>query len=198
MTSKLLKSPYRGATPQDAVALAELVNIAGEGLPLYLWARMAGEGESPWRIGRQRARRESGGFSYRNTVVQDVDDKVVAALIGYPLANEPEPVDYSELPAMFVPLQQLEDLVPGTWYINVLAAFPEHRGKGYGTGLLAVAERIAAQKGCKGLSLIVSDGNPRALQLYARSGFREIASRPMVKDTWENAGENWILLSKSI
>jgi ribosomal protein S18 acetylase RimI-like enzyme len=99
---------------------------------------------------------------------------------------------------MFVPLQQLEDLVPGTWYINVLAAFPEHRGKGYGTGLLTVAERIAAQEKCTGLSLIVSDGNPRARQLYTRSGYREIASRPMVKDAWENAGNNWILLGKSI
>lgn len=178
--------------------MAELVNIAGEGMPLYLWTGMADEGESPWQIGRQRAQRESGGFSYRNTVVQEVGDNVVAALIGYRLADVPEPIDYSELPAMFVPMQQLEDLVPGTWYINVLAAFPEHRGKGYGTGLLDIAEKIAAQEGCKGLSLIVSDGNPRARKLYTRSGYQEIASRPMVKDAWENAGKNWILLRKAL
>ena len=41
---------------------------------------------------------------------------------------------------MFVPLQELENLAPGTWYVNVLAAYPEHRGQGYGTALLAVAE----------------------------------------------------------
>ena len=36
------------------------------------------------------------------------------------------------MPPMFVPLQELEDRVPGTWYVNVLATLEEHRGKGYG------------------------------------------------------------------
>ncbi|MDH5619893.1 MAG: GNAT family N-acetyltransferase [Gammaproteobacteria bacterium] len=198
MTTEILSSPYRAATPRDAEAMAELVNIAGEGLPLHLWTKMAGEGESPWEVGRQRAQRKSGGFSYCNTIVHEEDNSVVAALIGYPLPDAPEPVDYRELPEMFVPLQQLEDLVPGTWYINVLAAYPKHRGKGYGTGLLTVAEEIAAQEGCRGLSLIVSDGNPRARQLYMRSGYQEITSRTMVKGSWENAGENWVLLRKAL
>jgi hypothetical protein len=37
------------------------------------------------------------------------------------------------MPAMFVPLQELENLAPGTWYVNVLAAYPEHRSQGHGT-----------------------------------------------------------------
>lgn len=193
-----LKPPYRAATPLDAAAMADLVNIASEGMALYLWTEMAGDDGSPWEIGQQRAQRESGGFSYRNTVVREVGGSVVAALIGYALPDEPDPCDYSELPAMFVPLQQLEDLAPGTWYVNVLAAYPEHRGKGYGTGLLEVAEQIAAQQRCKGLSLIVSDGNSGARKLYARCGYEEVASRPMLKDAWENAGENWVLLVKPI
>ncbi len=198
MTTDILKSPYRAATPRDAAAMAELVNIAGEGMPLHLWTEMAAEGESPWHVGRQRAQRESGAFSYRNTVVQEVGGSVAAALIGYPLPDPPEPVDYSELPEMFVPLQQLEDLVPGTWYINVLATYAQHRGKGLGTGLLTVAEKVAARESCRGLSLIVSDGNPRARKLYGRCGYRDVASRPMVKDSWENAGKNWVLLSKTL
>ena len=32
--------------------------------------------------------------------------------------------------AMFVPLQELENLAPGTWYVNVLAVRPEFRGLG--------------------------------------------------------------------
>ena len=36
-----LDPPYRRATPEDAAALAELVNFAGEGLPFYLWDKMA-------------------------------------------------------------------------------------------------------------------------------------------------------------
>ena len=64
-------------------------------------------------------------------------------MIGYPLADEPEAVNYDEMPGMFVPLQQLEDLAPGTWYINVLACYPEYRGRGFGSGLLAIAEELA-------------------------------------------------------
>jgi hypothetical protein len=36
----------------------------------------------------------------------------------------PEPIDLAEIPAMFVPLEELERSAPGTWYVNVLAAYP--------------------------------------------------------------------------
>lgn len=193
-----LISPYRRAKPSDAAAMTELVNFAGEGLPLYLWAKMAGPGESPWAIGEQRAKREEGGFSYKNTVVREGGDRVVAALIGYPLPDRPAVVDYNNLPAMFVPLQELEDLVAGTWYVNVLATYPEYRSKGYGAELLSVAEQLARESQRNGLSIIVSDANAGARRLYERNGYRELASRGMVKESWQNSGENWVLLRKSI
>ena len=192
-----LRPPYRHATPDDALAMAELVNIAGEGLPLYLWTKMAAPDEDPWEIGQQRAKRDSGSFSFRNTIVGQVDDKVVCALIGYPLADTPKPVNYEEMPAMFVPLQELEDLVPGTWYVNVLATYREYRGKGYGSELLAIAEQLAVDTARSGMSLIVSDANVGARRLYKRQGYAQLATRPMVREAWENAGENWVLLAKA-
>ena len=102
------------------------------------------------------------------------------------------------MPAMFVPLQELEDLVPGTWYVNVLATYPEHRGKGYGAGLLSVARQLAIDTRRTGLSIIVSDANAGARRLYARCGYRELASRPMVKESWKNRGENWVLLKQDL
>lgn len=191
-----LDAPFRAATPADAFAMAELVNFAGEGMPVYLWERMAGDGETAWDVGRQRARRESGGFSYRNTVLLEDNDCVVAALIGYPLADTPDPVDYDELPAMFVPLQALEDLAAGTWYVNVLATYPEHRGRGHGAALMQLGERLARDAGRKGMSLIVSDANAGAQRLYKRLGYVERGSRPMVKDDWKNPGQEWVLLVK--
>ena len=192
------EAPFRQATPDDAKAMAELVNFAGEGMPIYLWTKMAKAGESPWEIGRQRAQRDSGGFSYSNTVLREDAGKTAAALIGYPLPFEPEPVDYDDMPPMFVPLQQLEDLVAGTWYVNVLAAYPEFRGKGYGSELLAVAGKLAQDTGRYGLSIIVSDANEGARRLYERQGYTEVAARSMVKDDWENRGDNWVLLRKGL
>ncbi len=191
-----LEHPHRYATAEDAAALAELVNQAGEGLPLYLWENMADEGVSAWEVGAQRARRDSGSFSYRNAVVREHNERVVSALIGYPLPDTPEPVDYAEMPDMFVPLQKLEDLAPGTWYVNVLATYPEFRGKGYGSDLLYIAEQLASETGRTGMSLIVSDANTGARRLYQRAGYKEITCRPMVKEAWDNAGENWVLLVK--
>jgi len=193
-----LAPPYRRASREDAAALAELVNFAGEGMPLYLWTRMAGPGESPWEVGRLRAARDEGSFSYRNAIVREEQSKVAAALIGYALPDAPDPVDYAGMPAMFVPLQQLEDLAPGTWYINVIATYPEHRGKGIGTELMAIAERLARDTGRRGLSLVVADSNLGARRLYARCGYGEIATRPMVKDDWSGPGENWVLLVKAL
>jgi ribosomal protein S18 acetylase RimI-like enzyme len=193
-----LEPPFRYACPYDATALAELANMAGEGLPLYLWTQMAEAGQSPWDVGRDRARRETAAFSYRNAVVREHDGRVTACLIGYPLEDNPSPVDYSDLPPMFVPLQQLEDMAPGTWYVNVLATHPGHRGEGFGTRLLAIAEDIGARVGKHGMSIIVSDANAGARKLYERQGYRQRAMRPMVKDGWQNPGENWVLLVKDL
>jgi ribosomal protein S18 acetylase RimI-like enzyme len=190
------RPPCRQATTADADTMAELVNMAGEGLPLYLWSRMADAGEDPWEVGRRRAAREEGSFSYKNTVVLEFGGRVAASLVGYPLPDAPEPIDTEKMPAMFVPMQELENLAPGTWYVNVLATYPEHRGKGYGATLLDVADRLAAEAGLRGLAIIVSDANVGARRLYTRSGYEEIASRPMVKEDWESPGANWVLLVK--
>src|SRR5262245_36217480 len=108
-----LELPFRRAAPADAAALADFVNFASHGLALYLWSRTAGPGGDPWAVGRERATREGGAFTYRNTVLMDVDGRAAAGLIGYPLADVPEPVP-RDMPAMFVPLQELENLAPGT------------------------------------------------------------------------------------
>jgi ribosomal protein S18 acetylase RimI-like enzyme len=191
--------PYFPATPDDADALAQLVNMAGEGLPLYLWEGMAEPGQTAWDVGRSRARRDQGAFSYRNAITLREGDRpdgaVIACLIGYDIPDKPEAIA-KDMPAMFVPLQELENLAPGTWYVNVLATFPEHRGKGLGGRLLEYAEAAARAAGRHGLSVIVEDANSGARRLYERCGFRETARRRIVKDDWISAGTEWVLLVK--
>jgi len=192
-----LASPFRCATPADAPAMAELVHFASEGLALYLWTRMAGPGGDPWAVGRERAEREQGGFSFRNTILIELEGRVAAGLIGYPLPDTLDPPPDNP-PAMFVPLNELEDLVPGTWYVNVLAAYPQHRGKGHGTALLGVAEQLARDTRRRGMSIIVADTNTGARRLYERCGYREVASRRMVKEDWQHPGTNFVLLAKRL
>ena len=192
-----LTPPFRRAEVTDADALADLVNFAGEGLPLYFWNKAAAPGQTGWDVGRERARREQGAFSYRNAIIAKQDGRCAACLIGYVQPDQPEPID-STMPAMFVPLQELENLAPGTWYVNVLAAYPDCRGKGLGTQLLGIADELAAATGRPGLSVIVSDANEGAYRLYLRCGYREAGVRPMVKEDWQCDGRSWVLLTKDL
>ena len=192
-----LPPPFRPARLDDAPLLAELVNYAGEGLPLYLWGKLAVPGESAWDVGRRRAAREEGSFSYRNATMIEHDGRCAGCVIGYEIPDAPVPIG-DDMPALFVALQELENLAPGTWYVNVLAVRPEMRGRGLGTRLLGLADAKARAIGKRGLSVIVSDDNPGARRLYERCGFALRASRPMVKQDWQNDGETWQLLAKQL
>lgn len=188
----------RPATTKDADHLASLINYAGEGFPVYLWEKMKDPSETVWDVGIRRAMRDEGSFSWSNATIAEIDGEVAGCLIGYRLNDEPEEIDYEEMPAMFVPLQELENLCPGTWYVNVLATYPEHRNKGLGSELLREAENLANQTDSQGLSIIVSDGNDGARRLYVRAGYQQRDTRPMVKENWRNRGNNWVLLVKDV
>jgi ribosomal protein S18 acetylase RimI-like enzyme len=189
--------PFRPAVIEDAPILAELVNFAGEGLPLYLWGKMATAGETAWEVGRRRAAREEGSFSYRNAVMIEHDGRCAGCLIGYEIPDQPGPIA-ADLPAMFVPMQELENLAPGTWYVNVLAVVPQFRGRGLGTKLLALADDTARSLDKRGMSVIVSGANSGARRLYERCGYRERATRPAVKEDWVNEVRDWVLLTKEL
>ena len=186
---------FRRATLDDVAALTELVEFAGEGLPLCLWTQLAGPGGDPWQIGRKRVSSETEGISYRHALIAERAGKTIGALIGYPLPDEPEPIE-GALPALLVPLHELMNMAAGTWYVHALAAYPQHRGCGLGTALLGEADKSATSAGTSGLSLITSDTNTGARRLYERTGFREAARRRMVKENWQHPGTGWVLMIK--
>ncbi len=180
----------RPAKPEDAVHLAELVNLAGEGMPLYLWEQAVGLGQDPWAHGRKRAVTQGVGFNYRNTDVAVIDEKVVGSVAHYPLPDKVEPIDPDTSP-IFMPLLELEAQAPGTHYVNVVAVYPEYQGQGIGRGLLThVATTVQDRK----LSLIVEEANVPAIGLYQSAGFEFKASRPIVDGGWGASGDAYCLM----
>jgi ribosomal protein S18 acetylase RimI-like enzyme len=186
---------FRPARIADAAVLAELVNYAGEGLPLYLWGKLVSASETAWDVGRLRAARETGSFSYRNATIIEHEGQAAGSLIGYAIPEIVDPMP-PDMPAMFVPLQELENLAPGTWYVNVLAVLPSYRSLGYGTEMLRFADNLGCENGCRGMSVIVSNANSGAQRLYERLGYTETAKRTMVQEGWVNDGTEWVLLTK--
>ncbi len=185
------KVRLRPARQGDAADLAGLIDLASEGLTRHFWARMAAPGEDPMAVGAARAARDEGVFSWRNAVVAEIGGAVAGGAVIVRL-EAPELLD--ALPPIARPLQALENLAPGTLYVNMLAVYPAYRRRGVARRLLGDAEALA--RGSRGLSLIVSDGNAPALSLYAREGFAEAARRPMVKEDWQNPGHAWLLMLK--
>lgn len=183
----------RAATPDDATDLARLADMAGEGLPAHVWAEQAGPGETAHEVGRRRALRDKGAFSWRNAVIAELEGQVAGALVGYRIAEPPQPLD--GLPPAFRNLQALENMVPGAHYVNVLAVYPAFRGRGVARQLLAEAEARAAPG--QDLAIIVADRNAPALALYVSEGFAERARLPLVRPPgWECESRAWVLLTK--
>ena len=86
----------------------------------------------------------------------------------------------------------------GRWYVNVLATYPEHRGRGHGPALVDLAGRFATETGRQATGIIAADTHTGARRLYERSGCREIVCRTMVKDGWDGPGKAWVLLVRDV
>jgi ribosomal protein S18 acetylase RimI-like enzyme len=189
---------FRPAAKADASALAVLVDIAGEGLPAYLWSTLKAPGQSILEVGRERAARETGGFSYRNAIVAEVGSEIAACLVGYRLDDPYDLTGLEDIPPLVRPLVLLEAKAPGSWYVNVLATFPEFRRKGIGMQLLGIAEKRARDEGAHALSVIVAAENEPAARLYAAAEYEALATEPIVAFPGCPHGGDWLLMVKPL
>jgi ribosomal protein S18 acetylase RimI-like enzyme len=190
--------PIRPARKSDAAALAVLVDIAGEGMPSHMWSTMKEPGQSLLEFGRSRAARDTGAFSWRNATVAEIDTEVAGCLIDYRLDDPYESGDLIQIPDVVRPLIQLEAKAPGSWYVNVLATFPEFRGQGLGSRFLHFAEERARAAGAGEASIIVAGDNSGAMRLYTRVGYGERARAPLVTFSGAAHGGDWVLLTKKV
>ncbi len=188
----------RDAEEAEARDIAYLLNLAGEGIPEYLWRGGVKGKESPLDVGTRRAAREEGVFSYTRARVCTADNRLVGMVLSY---RQPDPYgvgDLSEYPEVVRPLVELEAQAPGSWYINAIATFEGHRGKGVARTLLADVEDRARAKLCDRLSLIVASENPGAKRLYEHIGFKPVTSLPVVPYPGCLHAGDWILMIRDL
>ena len=188
----------RPATKRDALHMAALADIAGHGMPAWVWSQSRETGQSVVEVGRARAMREQGGFSYRNAHMLEAEGEIAGMLLGYRQPGRMETGDTSDMHEVFRALTALECEAPGSWYVNILGVFPEYRGRGFGAQLLRQAEALAQAAGVSQMSLIVESENERARRLYERTGYREKARRPYVQFPGSTHQGDWVLMVKEI
>lgn len=174
---------FRDASPEDAPLMVDLVDMAGDGLPMATWSLHAPN--DPRGFGIRHAQRDRGGFTWRNAVIAEWAEVAVGMLMCWPLPLEPQPLE--DLPPLVRPIQALENLARGRVLVNALAVLPDYRRRGIGWMLLQTITDRAA--------LIVGDGNTPARSLYERLGFVEVAREAAVGDAgWTPPHANWCLM----
>lgn len=189
----------RAARKADASEMVALIDCAGYGMPLWIWQGMKTDEPSALEVGRMRAMRDEGSFSYRNSHILENDGIVMGMLTGYPIDDPYDMGDTEKTPEAFRPLVELEAQVPGSWYVNVVAVHAEYRGQGLGSRLLGHAEYVANQSRNGSMSIIFESRNINAYRLYERLGYREVARRPRVSFPGDATGsEEWILMKKLV
>lgn len=159
----------RPATKQDCAAIARLYSISSDGVADYIWTKLAKPGEDIFEVGRKRYEQVDTAFSYENCTVVESAGEVIGMLVAFPIFVDPAE---QESDPVLAPYGKLEE--DNSYYICGVAFFPEYRGMGLGSQLMALAEKQAREKGFHKLSLIVFEKNEGAKRLYERIGYHEV------------------------
>jgi ribosomal-protein-alanine N-acetyltransferase len=79
-----------------------------------------------------------------------------------------------------------------------LCTAPGHEGQGLGRRMLLALLRIARGYGAQRVFLEVRPSNPRAIELYERSGFNQIGRRPRYYPAANNGREDAIVMAMEL
>jgi ribosomal protein S18 acetylase RimI-like enzyme len=193
-----LPPPFRRGTPADAEALVDFISYASEGLAPYFWEMLAPPGVSARDYAIRRVLDPQQPITTATLIVGEDEARAVCGLVDFDIPDPAPPVDRQKLPAIIVPIKELEAEAAGTWYINILAAYPENRNRGWGSQLIELARRRATVAGRRHLTLVASNGNHGALRLYARHGFVQVGERPLIREGWRTESTRWLLLRAAL
>jgi ribosomal protein S18 acetylase RimI-like enzyme len=188
----------RKANRDDCRQIAELALMAGEGIPAYFWALAARTGQDPIEVGAQSAAKEDEHFSYRNVRVAEIDGKVAGMMLAYRLPDKEDAEDLEEFPEFIRPLIELEQCVPGSYYINMLATYPKFRNQSVGTALMATVDQLATEAGCSRSSIEVFEQNEGALRLYQRLGYQIRERRKVIPHSSHPYEGDIVLLTRPV
>ena len=174
--------------------------MAGHGL-LDVFYRDLIPGMSTEDIVAQRRMTWPGSWAAaeRWRIAVSADGRTLGGLNAFPhdvLSNaQPDPLMGPERRDAAAALGRLEEeQTPGSFYINMIAVFPERRSGGVGSVLMAEAERLARAAGFGRMTLSTFAADHKLVSFYRRHGFRDRrnrADRPAsVARTWRRLGRH--------
>lgn len=74
-------------------------------------------------------------------------------------------------------LLELEEIAAGSYHVNIIAVYPQHRRSGAGRALMRDAERQAREQNFRTMSLCTFEEDPGLMGFYRGQGFEPQARR---------------------
>jgi ribosomal protein S18 acetylase RimI-like enzyme len=174
METFAVETSYRIGRKEDCTVLADLVNIASEGVIEYLFHDLIPD-MTPVKMVAHNLSAEDSYYSYKNTIVSEYNQNIIGASLSYPSSFH----QITEELKNFLPQDRLEHFksfyhsrIEDSLFLNALCVDGRFRGKGIGTKLISLTKKKAKKSGFKVLSLMVLADNADAQRLYARCGFK--------------------------
>ena len=191
----------RPATEADIPDLAKLLMLATDGITAAIYHDLVPNTPTN-EIVERRFHRLGTTKSFERCQVAERNGRVVGKLHAYPMDegenDPPDPLVPEARYAVIEPLMALDEPAAGSYYINAMAVFPEHRGQGIGGALLDLAHDHARQGSYTTMSLAVFEQNEGAYRLYRRQGFAEVARHPAAKHPMLHLGGDILMLLKTL
>lgn len=191
----------RPARPEDIPDLSRLLLSAAGGIVDAVYEGLI-PGLPTNEIVERRFHRSGTTGSYENCWVATQGEQIAGKLHAYPLddgAMDPADTLIPEARfAVFEPFDRIDPPATGSFYINVVATFPEFEGQGLGKLLVALGRDEAARRGYSQLSLVVFEQNERAFGLYQHLGFREVARHPAVPHPSIRYGGDLLMMMRPV
>jgi ribosomal protein S18 acetylase RimI-like enzyme len=167
---------YRPAEKEDSMKLAELINIASDGVVEYLFHDLI-PGMAPVQVVAHNLENDNYPHSYKSAIVAEAENGVVGMALTYPSSYH----KITDEMRVFFPAERLarfEDFyaarVEDSLFLDALGVDASYRRQGIGTKLVELTKEKTRKNGYEMLSLIVFADNAPALALYKSLGFEAV------------------------
>lgn len=193
----------RNGRPADAEDLARLAVLAGHGLLDIFYGGLI-PGKSTHEIVVERRILWPGGFCEANNwrVIEDAGHRLLGGLNSFPhdlfVTATPDPLLSEDRFATVASLTELEAAATGTYYVNMIAVFPERRRAGAGAALMAEAERLARLNGFRRMMLSTYEADGRLVNFYQNQGFEIHATKAIAPHPLLEHSGNWALMVRDL
>jgi len=191
----------RPAKEADIPDLTHLFIIAADGIVDALYHDLV-PGVPTEKLFEWRFSQAGSVKSYEYCWIAQQGPRAIGMVHAFPidgLAKAPsDPRLTADRLAVLAPIAELDEKARGSYYINVVAVYPDCRSGGIGSRLLARAMSDAQQQGFAEASLVVFEQNSGAVSLYRRLGFEIVARSPVAPHPLVRRAGDMVLMTRRL